>query len=374
MKRLRPIVIPLGLLLLAAAVLLDAMRPREQAAWLRVEAPPHALVGQMLAVRVTLSEPAPDGWLVVDLHAMSTRREPLGFLSSSSPQPVAQTTRSYTFEAPVVAADDLGHVQAIVFLSPSGRWEDRLRFAATAAIPVESKRTTERLEPIPVYDRVEEVASLPAASPAMRASIAALWLLVGLVLCWTWIRPPAREARSTDSARHRSGWLALACAAAAVWELSNAETGLANHARAFAFEHRLYYERRTVQEWITVAVVMGTVALAAIRLRPSRDGRGLLPAALWLYAGISLTTLLSLHELDRLLAASVLSVPLVQVAKLAAALTGLIGAVRETGRCRSIRGLREDDAAVARVDLDGALEHPPIGHAGDDAVRARRER
>jgi hypothetical protein len=55
---------------------------------------------------------------------------------------------------------------------------------------------------------------------------------------------------------------------------------------------------------------------------------------LWLYAGISLTNLLSLHELDRLLAASILSVPLVQVAKLSAALAGLGLAVRETGRCR----------------------------------------
>ena len=334
MKRLRPVVLPLGLLLLAAAVLFGALRPRAQAAWLRVEAPPHALVGQMLSVRVTLSEPAPDVWLVVDLHAMSTRREPRGFLSSSSPQRVARTTRAYTFEAPVVAADDLGHVQAIVFLSRSGRWEDRSRVAVTVAIPVGSKGTTERLEPLPAYDQAEQAASLPAASPALRASIAALWLLGGLILCWTQSRPPAGEGGFADPARRRSGWLALACAAAAVWELSNAETSLASHARAFAFEHRLYYERHSVQQWITIAVVMGTAALVAIRLRPSRAERGPLPAALWLYAGISLTNLLSLHELDRLLAASVLSVPLVQVAKLSAALVGLGLAVRETGRCR----------------------------------------
>jgi hypothetical protein len=334
MKRLRPVVLPLGLLLLAAAVLFGALRPRAQAAWLRVEAPPHALVGQMLSVRVTLTEPTADVWLAVDLHAMSTRREPRGFLSSSSPQRVARTTRAYTFEVPVVAADDLGHVQAIVFLSPSGRWEDRLRAASTVAIPVGSKGTTGRLEPIPAYDPAEEVASLPAASPALRVSIAALWLLAGLVLCWTRSRPPAREAAFTDPARRRSGWLALACAAAAVWELSNAETSLASHARAVAFEHRLYYERRSLQEWITIAVVMGTVALAALRLWPSRDGGGLLPAALWLYAAISLTNLLSFHELDRLLAASVLSVPLVQVAKLSAALAGLVVVVRETVRCR----------------------------------------
>ena len=334
MNRLRPVVIPLGLLLLAASVLFGALRPRAPAAWLRVEAPPHALVGQMLTVRVVLSEPAPDVWLVVDLHAMSTRREPLGFLSSSAPQRVARTTRAYTFEVPVVAADDLGSVQAIVFLSRSGRWEDRLCAAATVAIPVGSKETTDRLEPIPAYDPAEAVASLPAASPALRVSIAALWLLGGLALCWTQIRPPAHEAGFTDPARRRFPWLALACAAAAIWELSNAETSRANHARAVAFDHRLYYERHSVQEWITIAVVMGTVALAAIRLRPARAGRGPLPAALWLYAGISLTSLLSLHELDRLLAVSVLSVPLGQVAKLSTALAGFVVAVREAGRCR----------------------------------------
>lgn len=105
--------------------------------------------------------------------------------------------------------------------------------------------------------------------------------------------------------------------AAAVWEFSNAELALAGHVRTAALEHRLYYERFWLQEGVTLAIVAAAIVLIALALLRSRVRRtGLVRAALWLYAAISLAGLVSFHEIDRLLASPIFSIPLAQVAKL----------------------------------------------------------
>lgn len=318
-ERLRPAVLSLGLLL-AAAAWLGALWPRAEAGWLRVEAPARALAGRTLPMRVTLSEPpGAGGWLAVDLHAVSSRREPLGFVAAAAPRPLAPATRSYDFEAIVPAGGDLGAVEVVVFLSSSGRWEDRSRAAATAAIPVVGTGAASELVPVPAYEPEPGVAAVPPASLPLRAALAAPWLLAAFAM------------------RRRSGGLALACAAAGIWELTALGAVLGAEVRALALEHRVYYERRMWQQWASVAVGIGAVALAAVGL-PGRATHASLRAALWVYAGIALTQLLSLHELDRLSATPVGPVPLVHAAAFATSLAALGAALLAPGDVPGARG------------------------------------
>jgi len=331
MKARRPVVLPLLLLLLAAGAGLHAGRPRPTAGWLRVEAPARAVAGRPLALRVTLADPPPGEWLGVDLHGASMRREPRGFVSEGGAQRVDAGTRAYAFAPLVVAGSDLGSVTAVVFLSRSGRWEDWTAVATTASIPLGSGEAG-ALRPLPAYERSDPAAPPPPPSLPVRLATGALWLWAALRLGHERSAGPRPErGAGRRAARPGPGTLALACAAAGLWELANLESGLAEAARALARGQRLYHERSGLQELATIALLLGAAALAARRRAPGARAPDLPAIALWLYGGISLAGLLSWHETDRLLGAAVLSVPVAQLAKLAAALVARVG----SGRSRS---------------------------------------
>lgn len=299
------------MLLLVTGAWLSLHRARESR-WLQVEAPRHAVPERSLPLRVTLHSPPRDGWLIVDLHGLSARREPLGFLVHAGSQRTDREIWTYEFDTPVVAKAELGYVLAIVYLSPSGHWQDRIATAATEPIPIRRSGEAGELQPVPTYDPQPWIVPEQDPSLALRASIGVLWLLSG-ILVW----------------RTGSQGLALACVAAGLWELSGMEARLLGVARSLAREHRLYYERHALQELVTFAVLLGAAAFAAWRLRSMRArGSDALKAALGLYAVLSLASLSSWHEADRLLAAPVLSIPLVQLAQLATALVALVLARR----------------------------------------------
>jgi len=309
LNRLRFAALSLAVVLLAAFAWFGVLRPRPVSTWIRVETPPHAILGKGFPVRVTLDAPVGNARLAVDLHWLGSRSTARGFLVGSAPQRVDGRRDAYTFELPVDARTDLGQVQVILFLSPSGRWEDRIKAATTAPIPVQPHGTLAPFTTISVYDVRDE--SIPQSTPSvvLRALIAVLWLLNSIAL---WRR----------GARLR--WMAAACLLAALWELSSLETFIPQIARAAALEHELYAERFWAQQWSTLAFLAGVLGWLAFTLRHSplhrTDG---IAAALGLYAGISLSSLVSLHEIDRILAVTILSIPFAQVAKLSVAVVVL---------------------------------------------------
>ncbi len=291
MTRLRFAALSLGVALLAAFAWFGVLRPRPTATWIRVETPPHAILGKGFPVRVTLDAPVRNAQLAVDLHWLGSHSTARGFLVGSPPQRVDARQEPYTFELPVDARPDLGQVQAILFLSPSGRWEDRIEAATTAPISVQPHGSLEPFASTPAYEVRSESFPASAPSPALRISIAVLWLLSSIVL-W---RQSARSGPGRDrlepvgSRGLRLRWLAAACLLAALWELSTLETFLPQLARAAALEHDLYAERFWTQRWITLAFLAGVLAWLAFTLRgsPLRRTDGI-AAALGLYAGISL--------------------------------------------------------------------------------------
>ena len=329
MNRLRFAALWLAVVLLAAFAWFGVLRPRPVSTWIRVETPPHAIPGKGFPVRVTLDAPVGNAQLAVDLHWLGSRSTARGFLAGSPPQRVDGRRDTYTFELPVYARTDLGQVQVILFLSPTGSWEDRIEAAATAPIPVQPHGTLEPFATISVYDVRDESVPHSAPSPVLRALIAVLWLLSSIAL---WRR----------GARLR--WLAAACLLWALWELSTLETFIPQIARAAALEHELYAERFWAQQWSTLAFLAGVLAWLAFTLRRSplhrTDG---IAAAIGLYAGISLSSLVSLHEIDRILSVTILSIPSAQVAKLSVAVAVLFLASR---------GSRSSgpDAELARSD------------------------
>lgn len=342
MKILRLAVLVPALLVLAATAWFTLLRPRAPATLLRVEAPPYAVVGQRLPIRVRLNAPEPGTRLGVDLHWATAHREPRGFLSHSPAQRVEGQESTYTFELPASAQDGIGYVYAIVFLSPSGRWEDRIATATSVPIPVRTAGVLAGFEPIAVYDLTIAAAPLAAAVPALRRSIAGLWLLSSIGFWWRRRRAAGSRGEVADAGRSRAGGLALACLAAAVWEVSNVAAWLGRHARSAALEHHLYFERSGPQQGLTLALLVAAVAgiLWTLRRSPART-TDLAAAVLWLYAGISLASLLSFHQTDRLLASAVFTVPVVQVAKLTIALATLALALAPALRdARSDRGSR----------------------------------
>lgn len=329
MTRLRFVALSLGVASLAAFAWFGVLRPQPMATWIRVETPPHAILGKGFPVRVTLDAPVRSAQLAVDLHWLGSHSTARGFLAGSPPQRVDTRQGAYTFELPVDARTDLGQVQVILFLSPSGRWEDRIESATTAPIPVEPHGTLEPFASTPAYEVRSE--SIPAStpSPVLRISTAVLWLLSSFALWRRGARPVRDRLENVELLGARLRWLAAACLLAAIWELSTLETFLPQIARAAALEHDLYAKRFWAQRWITLVFLTGVLAWLAFALRRSPlHWTDLVAAALGLYAGISLSSLVSLHEIDRILSVTILSIPSAQIAKFSVAIAVFVLASR----------------------------------------------
>lgn len=289
----------------------------DQAPWLRVEAAAYATVGQAFPMRIELDVRQRDAFLAADLHWMSSRGEPRGFLGAGLPQPIGPRDRIYRFNVPVPAHEDLGSVQGIIYLTTTGDWQDRIEVAVTAPIPVTTGSIpyTQQLHPLAAYEPSAQPAIVHSESPIVRILIGSVWLICGVSL---------RHPR----VRSRWRWLSLMCFAAVLWEFSNAQTLLADRVRAVAVEERFYFERREFQQALTLMIVVGTAGTAVAVARRVRDpGRSFALLGLCSYSAAALLGLVSLHEVDSLMFTPVLGIPSGQIAKLAAAagVTGIAG-------------------------------------------------
>jgi hypothetical protein len=112
-----------GLLLLAAGAVavwwgLDHWERR--AAWLRVEAPRHAVAGQTLPLRVRLARLAEPARLCADLHWGTTRDTSMGYLATGGSKTVGKEGGTFDFEIKIPPARGVRFVTGILFLSRTG--------------------------------------------------------------------------------------------------------------------------------------------------------------------------------------------------------------------------------------------------------------
>ncbi len=308
-----------------------AMRPTPApAAWLTVEAPQTATADRPLTLRVTPTAKTPPGMLLkADLHWTTTHDEHRGVLSGAPAQSVTGPTAPLVFSLAVPARPELGSVRAVIFAGPTARWDDRVAAATSDPIKIvtaaELPTSDAALRPLPVFDQRPDPAVLRQDSRWLQVFITLIWVAAG-VFCWRQ-RTPSRSAPPVGEVAESSRWLpVIGCLLAAVWEILPMETLIGGFARDHFVAQRWYGGRASLQLALTSVLAAAAFWLSLKIWRHAADrARRLTWLGLGLYATLSLTSLLSLHEVDVWLAKPILSASLLQLGQLATAALALIG-------------------------------------------------
>jgi hypothetical protein len=323
MTLLRTRVIPAIFVTLVAAVALLVFRREPEASWLRVDAPSVIVVGEPFIATVTLLEPADGAFLALDLHGTDLRKSSLRVVAAGQTQAIVGGQRTFRFPLVLRERQDVARVQAVIYLSRSEQWSDAFRVARSDSLDVirGSPRPADIvLRPLTVHDQKEDPAIEVANPPLLRMAIVALWLGAGGVAATAW----RRSAPATVA-----GLFVVLCLVLAAWEALAAGTWIADQARPLARAAGLYEDRRIVQQVTTVALAGVLGLLAAVGLQRSRRHfPGLALAGMALYVVVSLVDMLSLHEVDRLLATKIGVWPLAGVLRLTGACAAVAGAAR----------------------------------------------
>jgi hypothetical protein len=131
-------VVPLFVFLLAWFLIGLVHEPYAQ--WCTVSYPRQALINEKMPVRVYYRNITVETKLGMDLHWYEKHRRWRGFLSSAELYPTVHGSGEYTFLTRVEGRSDLKFVSIILFLSPTGNWNDRIKAAHTDIIPVRTSK------------------------------------------------------------------------------------------------------------------------------------------------------------------------------------------------------------------------------------------
>jgi hypothetical protein len=304
-----------ALILVFAAtwILLDRSEGRPD--WLVVEAPQVAVSGQPLEIRVTLKGDIRGGLVDCSLHRANAERKGWGYLASSGPSRPAAGGVSYTFSFVVPEREATAFAFAIVYLSPTGRWEDGTRAVSAPYMPVRKggpgvSGTGLRRVPLYRYPTAAEAARAKAGPPRPRGR-PAVWIhpVLGALLvaaaAFASASARRRRASSPEGSSERSVWLAFAAllAVSAVFELSGLAAHLTAWGRRLAEGQGVYDLRKPVQEAIMAATAAGSLGLFFLFIKAVRrpgSHRFLWWAGIGLaaYLSLSFVSALSFHAVD----------------------------------------------------------------------------
>jgi hypothetical protein len=226
---------------------------------------------------------------------------------------------SFDFPISVPPRENLRFVNGVVYLTPTGNWNDRTRAVFTDPIQVTINgpdSVSESFEPLRMHS-VSAASKVFHRPSAFSRALLSLLLLAATVLAWL---PKPSCGPNSRWLRTLAVGLALAC----VWELLGLEGWLGERARALAKAEDVYYRRFGVQRLLSTAVIIATLVVITMVTRVRRGSR-LVIAAFVIYVGVSLLSLLSLHALDRLGAISWHGLTLVRAVKLGCAILILMG-------------------------------------------------
>lgn len=297
-------------------------RPPPAAKWLEAEAPPAAAAGEAFPARlriVRLPPGIPPDPLQVSVHLHA--RSLWGgwhYVAEAKPQPMV-AGRWLRFDVPVPPDVDLYRAFVLVFLSPDGQWDNRVYYMRSRIFRVHPAAlgTPKQMKPLVFLDRGPVYPPPRVDSAAARFAIALGWLACALAW-WRRMRPLHRAASV----------LAALALAASVGHIFSAGSALAGAVRSFVIAHGWYELRYGYQQILTLAALFAAGALVIMawkRMRTVPLRLGI--AGLGLYAAVTLAALVSMHEMDALLAVPLLSVPLLQVVQLSAVALALLGAL-----------------------------------------------
>jgi hypothetical protein len=103
--------------------------------WVTAEAPAKAVVGRPFEVRAQLKDIPQAGSLLADLHRVTREGHSQGRMSSGGSFP-AVSGGTYRFTMRVKPEEGLEYVGVVIFLTPTGRWADRILAVSSEPIPV----------------------------------------------------------------------------------------------------------------------------------------------------------------------------------------------------------------------------------------------
>lgn len=307
------------LLLVFAAVWIVLDRSERRPGWLRVESPAVAVVGRPLEVRVTLKTAAGAARISCTLHRANAERRGWGFLASAGPARPAAAGRTYTFVFDVPERAETAYAFPLIFLSPTGKWEDGTRAATAQYMPVVREGagpgaaglSRRKVYPYPTAaeaarGRDREAAAAPRGRPSVWVHpVLGALLLAAAASAAAAGRQRGRPGPGPAAGREKRAWLVLAgvLAAAAVVEMSGLAGYLTAWGRRWAEARGIYEMRKPVQEAViaaTAAAALGLILLFVREVRRSGSNRRLLWAGIGLagYLAVSFVSVLSFHAVD----------------------------------------------------------------------------
>lgn len=317
MKPVHQVILAAGLLLVAAGTWWILTRPKPQAQWLQAEAPTRIVPGETVTLRVIPVGLESGLFLNLDLHGTTERHRPLRVVGSGRRQRIA-ASQPLEFRITVPPRPDLAEAHAIIYVSPTGGWSDRIRVAKSEPIPVQAAATPDRaLRPVRVHDHTPDPETPRVELPGLRWLIVLLWLIVAGVLAARFRNPTA------EAPRGRSLVLIAAGVAIALSEISRFEPFASELARQFARQYGFYDGRLLPQQIAIVVTVIVAASLAAFILFKARNRR--LVLGLLGHAAIAIAAILSPHEVDALLYTTLGGTPVEQLAKMATVSLALWG-------------------------------------------------
>ncbi len=331
-------------------------RTRNRPGWLTVEASPLAVVGRPFELRVTLADlPGPE-LIVCGLRWTAADRRVTGGLASAGPARETRGGETLDFRIEVRDQEEMRFVSAVIYLSPTGRWQDRTRGASTELIPV--RRAGDAADVLP--PRIMRISRI--ATPAEQAAREARWaaekrpppaflrpllivvLLAGGALCGaTAVRRGRDRTRAVLPVRLVWAGFGFILVVFGALEAFDAPARITEWARLAAMERDMYEMRRPLQGAAAVTAAAGATVLilyglgAAVR---SRTHRWLWAAGVGIvvYLSITLVGMTSFHPIDVLRRVTLLGVSPFHAARGAGAVLALIAAAAALRRTPGIAG------------------------------------
>jgi hypothetical protein len=309
-----------AVLLVFAATWFVLDRTEHRPRWAVVEAPGTAVVGKAFEVRVTLDGSVEATKIVCTLNRANDERRGWGYLASSGPARRAGGGGTYSFVFTVPPKAETAYVFALVFLSPTGEWQEGTRAVSTELIPVgpdiagPEGRPLERVA-IRHYPTARKAAAAKEAEEraetrraARRPSPWAHPVLAVMLLAGAYFalragrRDPAGRPEAPEERTIWSFFAAVLVVSAAV-EISGLAGDLTSIGRRWAQEGRIYEYRRPLQKAVMAAVAAASAGLFILFIRATRrpgSHRGLWWAGIGLaeYVAVSFAGVLSFHAVD----------------------------------------------------------------------------
>ncbi len=309
-----PAVAALLLVFAAAWIVLDLTEDRPD--WLIVEGPETAVVGRRLEFRVRLDKSDGPGEIDCTLHHADADKKGWGYLASSGPPQPAVAGGTYSFVFTVPPHSDMAYAFAIVYLSPTGKWEDGTRAISTKYIPVIREgggAATTGLRKTRIY-RYETVADSERSKasvlrPRGRPSVWIHPVLAALLIAAAFFAVKAgdrsKAAASPGGPGERTVWLVFAAllAVGAALEISGIAPHVTAWGRRLAEQQGVYELRRPFQKTVMAAAAAACLGLFILFIRATRkpgSHRYLWWAGIGLaaYLTISFVGVLSFHGVD----------------------------------------------------------------------------